>query len=952
MLRLRCGSFLSCTALCFAVSVSAQTFSQQGGKLVGSGSVPNDTYFEQGAEQGASVALSSDGNTALIGAPYDNSGTGAVWVLVRSGTFGVWSQQGSKLVGSGATNNNLGFATGTSFGDSVALSADGNTALIGGPGLNNGAGAAWIFTRANGTWTQQGSSLVGTGAVNSQGGANQGSSVALSSDGNTALIGAPADNNRAGAAWVFTRANGVWTQQGSKLVGSGAVNSPNGAAQGASIALSGDGNTALVAGPSDNNGAGATWVFTRGGNGQWTQQGSKLVTAVGANTNDELAISADGTTFVVGSPGNGALVFTQSNGIWSQQGNALVGTGQVGFAYQATSVALSSDGNTALTGAPGDANMGAAWAFTRDSNGNWTQLGSKLVGTGASQASSQGAAVALSGDGSTALLGGPTDSSTSTNLGAAWPFVRTNPVFSWIPGSLTQISVGADGSVWGINEFHQIYSYDLSTASWTSISGSLSQISVGSSTAVWGINENQQIYHWDSVHSKWLQIPGSLVQIAVGADGDVWGLNDQSSIYHYNAQGSYFAEVKGTLKQIAVGSAGAVYGLYEDGGIYWYNPGTGAFQLLANTNGAGFTQISVGVDGDLWAVKGDVAYHYDVLHNSMDATPGSIAQLAVGYGAAVFGLNAEQQIYEWSASAGSWTEIPGALTSIAVGANGSVWGINSAQDIYRFGGATRQFQTLLQIPGSLTQISVGVDGSVWGLNSGNVEYFNSGTQSFETLTTAPPLTQLSVGAGADVWGVDASGNIYQYDATTATWNTIPGELNLIQVGADGSVWGINLASQIYTYDFNDSAWVNIPGSLKTLSVGADGAVWGVNAQQQIYNFVSPQSWAQSPGALTQVAVGSAANVWGINAQNEVFHLASGTQPWLRVPVLSLTNIAAAFDGSVLGVDSAGNLYEGSAQTLTNIGGAITGSLVTNASIGNAAAVWAINTQSGTVFLWF
>jgi hypothetical protein len=50
-------------------------------------------------------------------------------------------------------------------------------------------------------------------------GPNQGTSVALSGDGNTAIVGLPGDNNQTGAAWVYTRSNGVWGQQGSKLVG-------------------------------------------------------------------------------------------------------------------------------------------------------------------------------------------------------------------------------------------------------------------------------------------------------------------------------------------------------------------------------------------------------------------------------------------------------------------------------------------------------------------------------------------------------------------------------------------------------------------------------------------------------------------------------------------------------------------------------------------------------------
>jgi hypothetical protein len=212
-----------------------------------------------------------------VGGTQDNPSSagavGAAWVFTRSG--GVWSQQGKKLVGTGA----VGYA-GPNQGFSVALSADGDTAIVGGPGdgqsvgVAGSVGAVWVFTRSGGVWTQQGSKLVGAGAVNKPYGAYQGNCVALSADGNTAIEGGSDDNNVAGAAWVFTRSGGVWKQQGKKLVGTGAVDGQ--AAQGTSVALSGDGDTAIVGGPADNIGAGATWVFTRSG-GVWTQQGSKLV---------------------------------------------------------------------------------------------------------------------------------------------------------------------------------------------------------------------------------------------------------------------------------------------------------------------------------------------------------------------------------------------------------------------------------------------------------------------------------------------------------------------------------------------------------------------------------------------------------------------------------------------------------------------------------------------------
>jgi hypothetical protein len=368
-------------------------FSQQGPKLVGTGAVGN-------AEQGVSVALSADGNTAIVGGPFDGGARGsrpnigAAWIWTRSG--GVWTQQGTKLVGSGAV---LDFFGNVAQGMSVALSADGNTALVGGPS-DNGGGAAWVWTRNAGTWTQQGPKLVGSGAVVT---AWQGYSVSLSADGNTAIVGGGLDNNQAGAAWIWTRSGGVWTQQGPKLVGSGAVGN---AGQGYSVSLSADGNTAMVGGGYDNGGAGAAWVWTRSG-GVWTQQGAKLVGSGAA-----VSLSADGDTAIVGGHG-AAWIWTRSEGVWTQQGTKLVGSNA---GNQGSSVSLCADGNTALVG--GAQNNGATLVWAR-SGGIWAQQGTNLVGSGAVGFAFQGQSVSLSGDGSTAIVGGNGDNGFA---GAAWVF--------------------------------------------------------------------------------------------------------------------------------------------------------------------------------------------------------------------------------------------------------------------------------------------------------------------------------------------------------------------------------------------------------------------------------------------------------------------------------------------------------------------------------------------------
>ena len=117
----------------------------------------------------------------------------------RSGA--AWTQQQELTASDAAANDKFGY--------SVGLSSDGNTALVGAYDKNSHQGAAYVFTRSGAAWTQQ-QELTASDAAN---GDFFGWSVGLSSDGNTALVGAYNKNCQQGAAYVFTRAGEAWTQQ-------------------------------------------------------------------------------------------------------------------------------------------------------------------------------------------------------------------------------------------------------------------------------------------------------------------------------------------------------------------------------------------------------------------------------------------------------------------------------------------------------------------------------------------------------------------------------------------------------------------------------------------------------------------------------------------------------------------------------------------------------------------
>jgi hypothetical protein len=339
---------------------------------------------------------------------------------VFSRSGGVWKQQGEKLLALDSVGPY------SDQGSSVSLSADGDTALIGGNLDDNQIGGAWVFTRTANSWSQQGPKLVGSGAT---GAAQKGACVALSADGDTAIVGGPFDDGMVGAVWIFVRTENMWKQQGSKLVGRNAV----GCSFQCHAALSADGNTAIVGGIGDDTYVGAAWVFLRSG-AVWSQEGNKLVGTGRAGPYSDCGVSvalpADGNTALVGGSrdddsAGAAWVYVREYGVWRQQGEKLTRRDAVGKAMQGYSVALSGDGYTALVGGHADnAGEGAAWIYTRLRDG-WVPRGDKLVGAGAFGKAAQGYSVALSSDATTALLDGIYDYGES---GAVWPFVNPRPL--------------------------------------------------------------------------------------------------------------------------------------------------------------------------------------------------------------------------------------------------------------------------------------------------------------------------------------------------------------------------------------------------------------------------------------------------------------------------------------------------------------------------------------------
>ncbi|MEW8524791.1 MAG: cadherin-like beta sandwich domain-containing protein [Candidatus Thiodiazotropha endolucinida] len=418
-----------------------------------------------GDQFGSSVAISGD--TLVVGAPgrsirligieWDDSkiNYGVVYVFTRND--GIWSQQARLEASNAETNDYFGVSVAIS-GDTLVVGAIGEDSSISGGEDNNSifdAGAVYVFTRSGSVWTQQAllkaSYLLGSSGRGSTG--NEfGYSVAISGD--TLIVGSPnADSSddigdfnelfparSSGAAFVFTRTDGVWNQ----LTSLSASNAEEGDGFGASVAISND--TVVVGAPhedgnasggeNDNSasGVGAAYVFKRIG-GVWNQQAylksstarNGHVNVFGSGFGARVAISGD--TIAVSYPSGNSLkgevfVFNRSGEVWEQQVHLKSSTDVFSYFGDAFGTSLALSGDTLVVG---ESTTGQVTVFTR-SGGIWSQQ-TVIKGRNTEIGDQFSCILAISGD--TLVVGAPYEDSSATGGEADNSASNAGAVYTW-----------------------------------------------------------------------------------------------------------------------------------------------------------------------------------------------------------------------------------------------------------------------------------------------------------------------------------------------------------------------------------------------------------------------------------------------------------------------------------------------------------------------------------------
>jgi len=361
-------------------------------------SLPAIDYSKTMTKQGASVAISADGNTIAF---CSGAGNGKTWIYKRVNDS--WLQS-AELIDTLSRTSDL--TINEQYNDNAMLmSSDGNTIIV----AKKKQRVAWAYTCNNGVWSE-GSMLAiarNYDPINKEY-IQIANNIALSGDGNTAILG----------GWVFTKKNGGWSEGKTFFQGS------------CPVALNNEGNKAIIGLPELNNNKGTALAFVKKGN-YWEQAGGNLtvanITANGGNIQQGtyVAISSNGNVAVQAGQRAGAFVFRQNNNGTDWNGFALPDFTEV----LVKSVVVSGDGNT-VTVAGDIGNSGRILIYGSDQD-KWVQQGPKLVGSGMItsfnvSSSNFGSSIGLSFDGNTAVVGFSDDNSF---IGAVWVFTRNNGVW-------------------------------------------------------------------------------------------------------------------------------------------------------------------------------------------------------------------------------------------------------------------------------------------------------------------------------------------------------------------------------------------------------------------------------------------------------------------------------------------------------------------------------------------
>ena len=543
----------------------------------------------------------------------------------------------------------------------------------------------------------------------------------------------------------------------------------------------------------------------------------------------------------------------------------------------------------------------------------------------------------------TAITGSLSDIGVGAN-GVVWGvnsaqqiYRRTGSAWTQIPGSATRVSVDPKGNAWVVNAAGGIFAWNGSV--WSQITGSLSDIGVGAIGVVWGVNAAQQIYRWTG--SSWTQMPGAATRVSVDPWGNAWVVNAAGQIFRWFNDN--WMQVPGTAKDIAACHNGDVYVVGTDNAPYKWS-GTNFWEKKSGTN---LLNIACDLAGMVYATTISQGIIFGATNTSATvAASQGVAAPAISnlQGTALAAKNASEM----------------ARNAAAKLANAHILAAAKEADV-RY--AANQLQIAQTDAGEVRGRSAAMASKLplrWvkGATANPVIVGYESNRTPRALCRAESRGGLFPGKIVDNrCNIAVNGKevlIYDFESAVGTigWKTASNG----QSSSNAVIAG---------WSIPQFQWAALPGTAVDIGVGGDGQAWMVNSANEV-NQWNGANWTQRSQAATRIAADAEGNAWIVKpdgklgklsknlisetAVNEVMNNRFGpsAKPALAVEFPDLgkiIDVGVGANGTVWAVNSDQKIYRWSGADWPQMTGA-----AVRVSVDPDGNAWVIS-AAGNIYQW-
>lgn len=441
---------------------------------------------------------------------------------------------------------------------------------------------------------------------------------------------------------------------------------------------------------------------------------------------------------------------------------------------------------------------------------------------------------------------------------------------------------------------------------WHSVGGGkVKQVSVGEDGTTYSLAKNGAIWRWQGA-SNWSPIAGKLDQIAAGSNGEAWGLTSHGRILHN--QGGFWRSIPGSARHLAVGPHNHAWVENDDGVLAVWNNTARYWQPRAKIPHKSIS-LAIGTLDEPWIIDTKHTVWF-LQKNQWTSIPGITARtIDVGPEGTVYVTTTDNEIYWLDREEMRWKPATGKAMQIAVGPGGTAWIITPG---YQLLTSERFLIEQAEREAAVNEVTQVQDGPVFTLPVYPLPSITNKPLTYQTLESTVKFSDIGIGVNGAVFGVSLNGSLLCFNnANTRFMRVSPGNSERVAVTPNGFPWVMSKTG-IVSY-FDKTAWRIVPKFIgQDIASSPDGKIWAVGVDGGSYRYVPqtnrfvrlPVTKSDGQVKARRIAATSNNTYWVTTDKKQLFSCYKGV---CKVHMSGVIDVAIAPDNTVFALDNTGSV---------------------------------------------